>query len=47
MFEPTCGCTMGAGVNRLDGIIRSGSKNSGKFWKSSKFVYHTVEKAEF
>jgi len=37
----------GAGVNRSDGMIRSGSKNSGKVWKSSKFVYHTVQKAEF
>ena len=35
----------GAGVNR--GAIGSGSKNSGKVWKSSKPVNHVVEQAEF
>ena len=38
----------GTGVNRPDRIaIRSGSKNSGKVWKSSKSVHHAVEKTEF
>ena len=38
----------GAGVNRPNRIaIGSGSKNSGKVWKSSKSVNHVVEQAEF
>ena len=38
----------GAGVNRPNRIaIGSGSKNSGKVWKSSKPVNHVVEQAEF
>jgi len=40
----------GTGVNRPDRIaIRSGSKNSGKVWKSSKFVastFHSLLHAE-
>jgi len=36
-----------AGANRSDGIIGSGSENSMKVGKSSKFIYHTVEKAQY